>query len=104
MLYHITFSMNRPALVAAGEMVTKVREAEVERAMSSQRAGRLIGLWRRADGNGVIFILDSESHEALHEELSSLPMFPYVRSVDVLPLLPYPGFPEFAKARQPDAA
>ena len=31
-------------------------------------------------------------------------MFPYVRSIDVLPLLPYPGFPEFAKAQQPSAA
>ena len=59
MLYHVTFSMDRQALVAAGETVTKVGEAEVERAMSSQRAGRLIGLWRRADGNGVIFILYS---------------------------------------------
>ena len=100
MLYHITFHMDRQALIAAGEAALKVRAAEVERAIAAQQAGRLIGFWRRADGNGVIFILDSGSHEALHEEISSLPMFPYVKSIDVLPLLAYPGFPEFAKAQK----
>ena len=99
MLYHVTLHMNRQALVAAGEEVAQVLSAEVERARSAQEAGRLIGLWRRADGNGVILILDSPSHEALHDELRTLPLFPFVRSIDVLPLLPYPGFPEFAEAR-----
>jgi muconolactone delta-isomerase len=99
MLYHVVLYMNRQALVAEGEAIAQVLSAEVQRARSAQEAGRLIGLWRRADGNGVILILDSESHEALHEELRTLPLFPFVRSIDVIPLLSYPGFPEFAEAR-----
>ncbi len=97
MLYHVTFHTDRQAL-GAGDVATKVRAAEMERAVLAQQAGRLVGLWRRGDGNGAIFIIDSESHEALLEELSSLPMFPYVRTIDVLPLIAYPQFPEFANA------
>ena len=80
--------------------MAQVLSAEVERATSLQQAGRLIGLWRLADGNGVIFVLDSESHEALHEELRTLPLFPYVRSIEVVPLIPYPGFSEFAEGQR----
>ena len=99
MLYHVTLHMNRQALVAAGEAVAGMPSAEVERAKSAREAGRLLGFWRRADGNGVILILDSESNEALHEELRTLPLFPFVRSIELLPLLPYPGFEAFAEAR-----
>ena len=98
MLYHVTFHTDRQAL-GTGDAAIKVRAAEMERAVSAQQSGRLIGLWRRGDGNGAIFVIDSASHEALLEELSSLPMFPYVRSIDVLPLVAYPQFSEFAKAR-----
>ena len=73
MLYHVTFHMNRQSLAALGEAATKVVAAEVERVASAQKAGRLIGLWRLADGNGVIFILDAASHAAINEELTTLP-------------------------------
>ena len=56
MLYHVVLHMNRQALVAAREAVTQVISAEVERATSLQQAGRLIGLWHRADGNGVSWL------------------------------------------------
>ncbi len=83
----------------------QVGAAEVEPAMSAQQAGRLIGLWRRADGNSVIFSPDSDPHEALHEELDPLPMFPLAEFIDVLPVLPCPGVLKFAKARKkPNAA
>ena len=89
MLYHITFHMNRQAF-GDGETMTKVRAAELEHASTARQAGRLQGFWRRANGNGVIFVLDSESHEALLDELSTLPLFRYVRTIDVLPLVEYP--------------
>ncbi len=99
MLYHVILQMNRQALAAAGEAVAQVLSAEIEGAKSARESGRLIGFWRRADGNGVVLLLDSPSHEALHEELRTLPLFPFVRSTDLLPLLPHPGFSEFAEAR-----
>lgn len=104
MLYHVTFNMNRQALVAAGDKAREVRSAEVARAVVARDEGRLIGFWERADANGVILILDMPSHAALNEELRSLPMFPYVRSFDVVPLLPYPEFPEFSMARGEDVS
>lgn len=91
MLYHVTFTMDRQSIVAAGDGIAAVRAAEMERAGAALRAGRLLGLWRRADGSGVILILDCPSHEALHEELTTLPMFPYVSRLEVAPLLPYPA-------------
>jgi muconolactone delta-isomerase len=78
MLYQVTFDIDRQAL-GSGENAMKVRAAETERAVMAQREGKLIGLWLRADCGGVIFILDVESHEALVEELRSLPVFPYVK-------------------------
>ena len=91
MLYHVTFSMDRQALAASGK-TEMVRVAEMERATTARQEGRLLGLWRRADGDGVVFILNVASHETLLSELNTLPLFPYVRKVDVLPLVEYPGF------------
>jgi muconolactone delta-isomerase len=100
MLYQVTFDIERQAL-GFGEDATKVRAAETERAVKAQQEGKLIGLWRRADCGGVVFILDVESHEALVEELGSFTDFPYVRSIGVVLLVAYPRFPEFAKGQKP---
>jgi muconolactone delta-isomerase len=99
MLYHVTFHMDRQSLAALGGVAAKVVAAEVERVASAQKDGRLIGLWHLADGNGVIFILDAASHAAIYEELTTLPMFPHVKSITLLPLLPYPGFSEFSEGK-----
>ena len=103
MLYQVTFDIDRQALGSA-ENAMKVRAAETERAVRAQREGKLVGLWLRADCGGVVFVLDVESHEALVEELRSLPVFPYVRSIGVVPLVAYPRFPEFAKGQKPSDA
>jgi hypothetical protein len=34
-------------------------------------------------------VIDSESHDTLVADLRSLPMFPYFRSIDVVPVIPY---------------
>jgi muconolactone D-isomerase len=90
MLYHVTFHTDRQAL-GSGETAQKVRTAEMERAAAAKQAGRLKGFWVRADGNGVVFVLDCESNEVLHAELSSLPIFPYLRSIEVMPIVAFPG-------------
>ena len=99
MLYHVAFHIDHQAL-GFDERRAQVSAAEGERAVQLLRAGRLIGLWRRADCGGAIFVIDAESHEALVTELSSLPLFPYLRSIDVTPLVPHPHAPEFAKGRE----
>ena len=90
MLYHVTFHTDRQAL-GTGETANKVRTADMECAAAATQAGRLEGFWRRAGGNGAILVLDCESNVALLEELSSLPLFPYLRNIEVIPLAAFRG-------------
>lgn len=96
MLYLIKFHVDHQAL-GFGPQRTEIAAAEARRAADVQAAGQLIGLWRRADTGGAVFVVDCASHEQLSELLSSLPLFPYVRSIEVTPLIPHPSFPEYAK-------
>ena len=44
-------------------------------------------------------VIDSESHDTLVADLKSLPMFPYFRSIDIVPVIPYAPLPEMGKGR-----
>lgn len=94
MLYHVTFHTDHQAL-GFGEQRSRISAAELERAVAAQQAGRLVGFWVRADLGGVIFVLDAESHQALMAELQSLPIFPFLKSIDVLPVINHPQLSEF---------
>ena len=72
MLYQVTFHTDRQSFLALGEGAANVRAAELERAISARKAGRLLGLWLLADGNGAMFILDADSHQAVYAELTTL--------------------------------
>ncbi len=100
MLYHVTFHTDHQAL-GFGEQRSHISAAELERAVTAQQAGRLVGFWVRADLGGVIFVLDAESHQALMLELQSLPIFPFLRSIDVAPVVAHPRLPEFGVAGRP---
>ena len=100
MLYQVTFHTDRQSFLALGEGAANVRAAELERAISARKAGRLLGLWLLADGNGAMFILDADSHQAVHAELTTLPLFPHVRTVTLQALLPYPGLAEFGRGER----
>ncbi len=93
MLYLVKFDIDHQSL-GFDEARDQISAAEGERAIAVKKEGRLMGLWRRADCGGAIFVLDASSHEALVEELSSLPLFPYLRNIDVTPLVPHPVYPE----------
>lgn len=67
----------------------------MERAVVAQQAGRLVGFWVRADLGGVVFVLDAASHQELMLELQSLPLYPFLRSIDVMPVISHPKLPEF---------
>ena len=95
MLYFIQANVDRQALNQSGEAQT-ASAAEGARAREVFAEGRLLGLWRRVDCKGSIFIIEAESHEALRTELEALPMFPYFGSFDVIPITPHPAMPEFA--------
>lgn len=102
MLYQITFHADHQAL-GFGEQRNQVSAAELERAAQARRDGRLLGFWQRADLGGVVFVLDAASHEKLMQELQTLPLFPYLRAIDVVPLVSHPQFPEFGTKPEADA-
>ncbi|ATE63839.1 muconolactone Delta-isomerase [Rhizorhabdus dicambivorans] len=98
MLFHVTFHLDRqsPAFV---ERQAELVEAQNRQVAEVQKEGRLVGLWRRADWNGSIGVIDAASNEDLARYIASLPMFPFFRSIDVVPLTPYAGFEEFCEPR-----
>ena len=95
MLYHAKLHIDHQAL-GFDERRADVSAAEARRAKEIQAEGRLVGVWRRADAGGAIFIVDCDSHAQFNELLQSLPLFPYLRSVEVTPLIAHPAFPEFS--------
>ena len=101
MLYHVTFHTDHQAL-GFDDQRERVMTAELHRAVETRRAGRLLGFWSRADLGGVIFVVDAESHTAFMEEIRSLPIFPFLRTIDVVPVVAHAAFPEFGTEGQPD--
>ncbi len=98
LLYHVTVHTDHQAL-GFGEQRSRITADELQRADAVRQEGRLKGFWVRADLGGVVFIVDEESHEKLMLELQSLPIFPFLRSIDVMPLVAHPRFPEFGVTR-----
>ncbi len=47
-----------------------------------------------------MFILDADQHQAVYAELTSLPLFPHVRTVSLQALPPYPGLAEFGRGER----
>jgi len=66
----------------------KAREKAYSQAL--QRDGRWLHLWRVAGEYANYSVFDVESHDALHEILSQLPLFPYMR-IHVTPLAKHPS-------------
>ena len=63
----------------------------------AHRDGVLLGLWRRVDGRGGIFILDLPSNEALRQFIMDDNLFAFYDDVKVVPLVGHPLFPQFTR-------
>ncbi|HTW12989.1 MAG TPA: muconolactone Delta-isomerase family protein [Solirubrobacteraceae bacterium] len=66
---------NQQHLVQGDEAV---RTAERERAMELRAAGNLKRLWRRPGRRGWIALWEAADATELHDQLASLPMYPYL--------------------------
>lgn len=73
-----------PALAA------DLKAREKEHALDLQRAGLWPHLWRVAGRYANYSVFDVESHDRLHELLTSLPLFPYM-DIEVIPLAVHPS-------------
>ena len=89
MLYHVWMDVRIPH-----DMDPEVKADLVARerayAQKVQRSGRWPHLWRVVGEYANVSIFDVESHDALHELLSGLPLFPYV-DIAVTPLAAHPS-------------
>jgi muconolactone D-isomerase len=63
---------------------------ERDRAIELQQSGVWPQLWRIVGEYANISIFDVDSNDQLHEILSSLPLFPYMR-IQVTPLATHPS-------------
>ena len=74
-----------------------LRERENSRAEALIGQGTLVRIWRVVGRLANFSVWHAESLEVLHETISSLPMFPYMK-VDVTPLVDHP-MTQVAEAR-----
>lgn len=84
MLYHVHMIVNIPADLDP-EYVAKLKQTEKEYSQQLQRDGVWVELWRIVGEYANYSIFDAPSNDHLHEILSSLPLFPYMK-ITVTPL------------------
>jgi muconolactone D-isomerase len=89
MLYLVRMDVHPPADLPAEEL-DRLRRTEKARALELQRSGEWRELWRIAGEYANYSVFDVESHDALHDLLSTLPLFPFM-TVDVTPLATHPS-------------
>ncbi len=84
MLFHVEMTVRLPHDMPAAEAAElKAREKEIAQAL--QRAGTWRHLWRIAGRYANVSIFDVTDNAALHDALTTLPLFPYME-IQVQPL------------------
>ncbi len=89
MLYHVTMDVVPPRDMDPAAF-DRLKAAEKTRAEELQRSGQWPHLWRIAGRYANVSIFEVESHDALHEILSTLPLFPFM-TIKVTPLARHPS-------------
>jgi muconolactone D-isomerase len=89
MLFHVRMDVRLPP-----ELDPDVRAGlvarERDRAIELQQAGVWPQLWRIVGEYANFSVFDVDSNDTLHEILSSLPLFPYMK-IQVTPLARHPS-------------
>jgi muconolactone D-isomerase len=89
MLFHVRMDVDIPRDL--GEQVAdKLRAEEKARAQELQRAGTWRHLWRIVGQYANISVFDVETPDQLHQILTSLPLFPFMK-ITVTPLCHHPS-------------
>jgi len=94
MLFLIDVTFNFTSL---GDKARQLVRAEWDEEEGLLEKGQFVGIWRKANGMGTMFILDMPSHEALANQLRAMPLYPTFTDVTVTPLVMHPNFPQFAR-------
>jgi len=89
MLFHVRMDVDIPRDLGAAA-ADKLRAEEKALAQELQRAGTWRHLWRIVGQYANISIFDVETPAELHQILTSLPLFPFMK-ITVTPLCQHPS-------------
>ena len=84
MLFHVEMTVRLPHDMPAAQ-ADELKEREKAIAQGLQREGSWRHLWRIAGRYANVSIFDMPDNAALHDTLTSLPLFPYME-IEVRPL------------------
>ena len=97
MLFLLRIDVSIPADMPQADK-DKLRERENARAADLIAEGTMQGIWRIVGRIANNSLWKADTLEILHDKVSSLPMFPYMK-IDVTPLINHP-MTETANAKQ----
>ncbi|RJG14977.1 muconolactone Delta-isomerase [Massilia cavernae] len=89
MLFHVRMDVALPHAMPA-DQAAELKRVEKARAAELQQAGTWRHLWRIAGQYSNFSVFDVASTDELHDLLSTLPLFPYMR-IEVTPLVRHPS-------------
>lgn len=89
MLFLVRMDVHLPPDLPA-ELAADIKAREKAYAQELQRSGAWRHLWRVVGEYANYSVFDVESNDRLHELLSALPLFPYMR-IRVTPLARHPS-------------
>lgn len=82
------------------EEMPAILEAEWKISDELHSSGRMLGIWRKANAKGVVAIWNMPDHDAVSDQIRSMPLYPYFSEVAVTPLVAHPRFPQYCEAPQ----
>ena len=89
MLFQVRMDVNIPAEMRA-EVANEIKAREKAYSQELQRSGKWRHLWRVVGEYANYSIFDVESNAELHDILTALPLFPYMK-ISVTPLCRHPS-------------
>lgn len=89
MLYLVNMEVRLPHDMDPAQL-QDLKAREKARAVELQNEGTFVHLWRVVGQYANVSVFDCESNDALHDALSSLPLFPYLK-IEVTPLAKHPS-------------
>ena len=89
MLFHVRMDVNLPPSMPEAE-AAELKKVEKAQSQALQHEGKWRHLWRIAGQYSNVSVFDVESVDELHQLVSTLPLFPYMK-IEVTPLCRHPS-------------
>ena len=89
MLFHVRMDVNIPLDMDAA-VAAEIKSREKAYSQALQRSGKWRHIWRLAGEYANYSIFDVDSNQELHDILTGLPLYPYMR-ISVEPLCRHPS-------------